>query len=466
LPVGYNSRFASPTIPIKGRNETEITLDLMGQMDTAFRVLDPKSFLGARMSVPARAGLNQAQGKDFFGAPIDTVGPSGIFSRTSQAVQDMFAPIGLGQAGLEALRSNIEETEGLVQPGEDRLGTTGIGVQATGVNLRAEQTGQLLDRIRAEVMQEMGIEESYEAIKAQDAPRANEIDAAVEARIGAELESRRETAEIRGQTTPQSQGFQAMETTRGTQETQQLVADANLNSGQWAGDVWRDDFQNRQRDFYNRREQIKEDFQIQFGDKEAPSGSVNAVLDVYFDVNIDDYVRADGTTDWGAFFDAQDAALRPLSGGDKARVMRFIHQYDTPTVTEFRKAQDVVDGFYSKPKYEGLSVEEGEQLDEFLNVTVEELQRRYLRMGVEFPLQTAIIIAAEESGLPEKLMGMAIQLGSRSARTWLINPDRDEWLIRNERLLAKFYPDLLERELSREQEAGLGEEAFEAIAAR
>ncbi|KKL93423.1 hypothetical protein LCGC14_1874840, partial [marine sediment metagenome] len=222
LPFGYNTDFASPNIPLTGRSGTQVTLDLMGQMDTAFRILDPKSFLNARVSVPVRAIESQRTGTDFFGAPINTVGPGGIFSRTSQLAQDLFAPIGPGQAGLELLRSNIEETEGLIQPGEARLGTTGLGVQATGLNLRAERTPQLLDRIRAQVMQEKGIEGRYEDIKAADAPLANEIDDEVEARIGQELELRRETAKIRGQITPRGQFFEEQEISRTGQQEEQL----------------------------------------------------------------------------------------------------------------------------------------------------------------------------------------------------------------------------------------------------
>ncbi|KKL54081.1 hypothetical protein LCGC14_2268980, partial [marine sediment metagenome] len=365
--------------PLTGRSGVQVTLDLMGQMDTAFRTLDPKSFLSARYSVPVRAGVSQLTGKDFFGAPIDTVGPGGIFSRTAQLAQDLFAPIGPGQAGLELLRSNIEEAEGLIQPGEARLGTTGLGVQATGVNLRAETTPQLLDRIRFEVMREKGIEGRYEDIKAADAPLANEIDDEVEARIGQELELRRETAKLRGQITPEGQFFEEQEISRTQQQEEQLSDDANLDSGLWSGDVWREKFRDRQRNFFNRREGLKQAFKIEFEEKEAPSGSVNAAIDAYFDVNVDDYPdpRNPGQTDWDAFFNAQDAALAPLSSSDKRRVMKFIRKSDTPTVTEFRKAEDVVDRFFKTPKYKGLSLQQGEEVDKVLYDMAPALQTRF-----------------------------------------------------------------------------------------
>ncbi|KKM83301.1 hypothetical protein LCGC14_1310830, partial [marine sediment metagenome] len=476
LPVGYNTNFAAPTLPIRGRGDTEITLDLVGQMDTAFRLLDPKSFLSARTSVPVRALENQRTGTDYFGAPIDTVGPGGIFSRTAQLAQDLFAPIGPGQAGLEGLRSNIEETEGLIQPGEDRLGTTGIGIQASGVNLRAEQTPQLLDRIRGEVMQEKGIEGSYEDIKATDSPLANEIDDEVEKRIGEELELRRETSKLRGQMTPQGQGFEAIEATRERQQVEQLADDAKLNSGQWSGDVWRGKYRTRQQAFFNQREAFKQAFRIEFEHKEAPSGSVNAAIATYFDVNVDDFAQPDGEVDWDGFFAARDAALKGLRSGDKQRVMTFIRKFDTPTVTQFRKAQEVVDEVFETPKYIGLSLKQGEEVDRVLNELVPRVQLEYQqRFRLELPRGDAVLSVVQSLTDPEVAQFLLINFGltvrgGRRGRTRgqavaisVVNPERDNILLENQELLAKFYPDILEKQLNREQEAELGEQAFAAV---
>jgi hypothetical protein len=505
LPIGYNRDFAAPDIPLVGRSGTEITLDLVGQMDTALRVLDPVSFVSARESVPVRTIQNQIAGTDFFGASIDDVGPGGIVSRTTQLAFDMFAPIGIGQSALELIRSNIEGAETIIRPGEDRLGTAGTLVQATGANLRAETTPQLLDRIRSDVMREMridpakinteyarltGIEDvstlghlrrgniqtaltgeptTYEKIKELDSPLKAQIDDEVENRVGEELELRQETAKLRGQITPESQFFEEKEILRAKQQEEQLANDAKLNSGRWPGDVWRDKFRDRNRDIFSQGEGLAQAFKIEFEDKEAPSGSVNAAIGAYFNVNVDDYPDVDnpGRTNWGAFFAAQDAALSPLSTQDRKRVEDFIHKFDTPTVKEFRGAQDIVDRFWDMPKYEGLSLKEGQELDKFLNVELEEFQRRTLRETRRtFRTRTAIIILADQIGLPEKLLIVALQLRRERFRERIVNPERDEFLIQNERILAKFYPDLLEQQLSRVQEAELGQEAFEAIAAR
>ncbi|KKM14317.1 hypothetical protein LCGC14_1707340, partial [marine sediment metagenome] len=62
LPVGFNTDFASPDIPIKGRGGVNIQLDLVMQQDTIFRVLNPQSFLSSRVSVPVGAARNQIRG--------------------------------------------------------------------------------------------------------------------------------------------------------------------------------------------------------------------------------------------------------------------------------------------------------------------------------------------------------------------------------------------------------------------
>lgn len=477
LPFGYNTDFASPTLPIKGRGGVDIELDLVMQQDTIFRILDPKSFLNARFSVPISTLRNQAEGTDFFGAPIDTVGPGGIFSRTSQLVQDLFAPIGAGQAGLEIFRNNVEESEGLITPGEGRLGTAGLGIQAGGVNLRAERTPELLDRIRAEVLRDRGIDESYDEIAANDLPLKAEIDAEVEERIGGELEIRGETSKLRGQQTPQSEGFEALEATRERQQVEQLSDDANLNSGQWAGDVWREKYAGRQREFFASREQIKEDFQITFDDRKAPPKSVNAAIDAYFDVNVDEFNLPDGTIDWDGFFDARDVALRPLSSTDRGRVKKWLRKFDTPTVTQFRKAQEVVGEVFETPKYVGLSLKEGEEVDRILFEIVPRMQTAQLRQGAELERGQAVMAAVSFVQDPDVARFLLTNFGPRLSvrrrrrrgRTItleapnVVNPERDEILIENQDLLALFYPDLLARQLSREQEAELGETAFAAV---
>jgi len=145
LPFGYNRDFASPNIPFTDRSGAQLMLDTVMQLDTAFRVLDPISFLTSRESVPVRAITNQISGTDFMDQPIDDVGPGGIVSRTAQAIEDTVAPIGLGPLVSRGIAAALPEGERILPPSEPRIGVGGEGIQATGLNVRARTTGALLD---------------------------------------------------------------------------------------------------------------------------------------------------------------------------------------------------------------------------------------------------------------------------------------------------------------------------------
>jgi hypothetical protein len=150
LPFGYNRNFMSPTLPIAAKGGLELTLDIVGQLDTAFRVLDPSGFLQSRESVPIRAFTNQTSARNFYDQPIDQSGPGGVYSRTVQAAQDMFAPIGFGQAGAEIIRQLAPETGTLIAPTEERIGIWGQLIQASGINVRGEIINDALKRIYPE----------------------------------------------------------------------------------------------------------------------------------------------------------------------------------------------------------------------------------------------------------------------------------------------------------------------------
>ena len=145
LPFGFNINFASPTLPFVGRGRNELLLDLAGQLDTVFKILDPISFISSRQSVPIRAIQNQFTGKDFFNQPIDEVGPGGFFSRTLQLLSDTLAPIGIGTSALQILRQQVPATQALIPPSEERGGTPLQIIQATGLNVKAASTKRMLE---------------------------------------------------------------------------------------------------------------------------------------------------------------------------------------------------------------------------------------------------------------------------------------------------------------------------------
>jgi hypothetical protein len=140
--VGYNSKFLSPQVTVAGRGEVPLYLDVVGQADTFFRwLLDPPGALTARYNVLPRAVVNQAQGHDFMGRPIE-----GLRDRTVQALDDLVLPIGPGYFS-DVVREQIPVTQDVLAAREPRLGMLGSMIQSTGLNLRAISTPDMLDRV-------------------------------------------------------------------------------------------------------------------------------------------------------------------------------------------------------------------------------------------------------------------------------------------------------------------------------
>lgn len=147
LGIGYNNRFVSPDVPgLRGRNNTPVTVDTMGQMDTALRFLDPVGAITSRFSVPARAAINQATGTDFYGRPLE-----GPVERGAQLASDLGMPIGGG---------SIAGALGVGPENEARLGTGGQLAQSSGVNFKAETNQMMEDRFAQQFAQQQGMEAS------------------------------------------------------------------------------------------------------------------------------------------------------------------------------------------------------------------------------------------------------------------------------------------------------------------
>ncbi|KKN01706.1 hypothetical protein LCGC14_1125110, partial [marine sediment metagenome] len=140
--VGYNNTFFAPVIPfVKGRNGQQVHMDMVGQMDTAFRwLLNPVDAFAARVNVIPRAGYNQVKGETFFGEKLDTP-----LKRITQLAVDLALPIGPTSI-VGAAREAIPEVQEFLPETEGRLGITAQLIQAGGVNLRGEPTIELLNR--------------------------------------------------------------------------------------------------------------------------------------------------------------------------------------------------------------------------------------------------------------------------------------------------------------------------------
>ena len=307
LPLGYNRDFASPAIPFAGRSGTELMLDIVGQMDTAFRILDPVSFLSSRESVPVRAGETQIAGEDFFGRPIDNLGPWGIYSRTAQLAQDMLLPIGVGVSVAEFARNAIPGADEVIGESEGRIGTAGLVIQATGSNVRGETTSMLLDRSASESgMNNLTTGEPAQKW-AELSPRQKDAVMIANPDLERELELRQETAVLRG--SKQAQGFQKLDQAGVDRINAEEALVQDLAQGKVIGGLngFRATYGKIQSDAAVMRSQIDEDFDLFKKDRELPKDPNQRALVQYYAV-FDEATRESTQLD----FDVLDEELAEL----------------------------------------------------------------------------------------------------------------------------------------------------------
>lgn len=306
--VGYNSKFMAPDIPIEGRGGTNVSIDLMGQLDTIFRLLDPKGFIEGRQNVIPRAVASQMSGEDFFGR--DLKGPK---ERVGQLASDLFEPIGMSQ---------IRGAMDVGPDGEGRLGNTGQAIQAAGPNLRAETNAQLKDRIAGEMFPG----ETWNSLsKTQRADVLRE-----NPEYAQELITRRDEAAELGNEYAVDQKDVADLTERLT--TEQKASDARLKSGEITYDQWVGDYYGRLDELGDIKGFIYKDNDIKPGDDKVLDGFYNALTEAK---------RPDGTYDR----DIIEDFLNGLSAKDEAHVKKEtgLIKLDTPEVRKFETARDRIE---------------------------------------------------------------------------------------------------------------------------
>ncbi len=345
LPFGYNTEFASPTLPFKGRGGAELTLDLAGQMDTAFRVLDPINFVTSRESVPVRAMVNQVSGTDFYGAPIDDLGPGGVVSRTSQLIHDLFAPIGVGGITEELVRQYIPGTKDVIPRGEDRLGLGGIGLQAIGVNVRAETTGRLLDRFA----EESGL------TKADGTPVENwadlepyqkkEVSSNVELQI--ELGLRSDVTIERQQL--KAEGFATLEDIDKERVVRGEALVVEFFDKSMDATTFRKEVTLLQNEISARKGQVDADFQLFKDTGKLPEDPNDRALVEYYNV-FDLAKRPSGVIDWSVQEQLENYYRKKWTDTQETYVDRNIGLTEWgPLMTEYKQAVELLDPYWELP---------------------------------------------------------------------------------------------------------------------
>ena len=159
IPIGYNNRFLSPDLPLITRSGEKATIDMLGQLDTAGRMLEPFQFINSRRGTTVSAFWHLGVGKDFYDRETDQWGH---FGRALQFVNDIAVPIGFGTSALALTQQAVGDTplpevsvrgQDIIREGatlgdvlpvsEQALGVPGLVAQASGENLKAPSRREL-----------------------------------------------------------------------------------------------------------------------------------------------------------------------------------------------------------------------------------------------------------------------------------------------------------------------------------
>jgi hypothetical protein len=297
--VGYNNKFFLADMGNIARNQAKMGIDLLGQMDTVLRTLNPLSFFDSRTAVIPRAVINQIQGEDFFGRNI-----TDVEDRAVQLITDLGMPIGLG---------NLVGAAGIGAENEGRLGTTGQLVQSLGVNLRAEPTHDFKNRYAQNDFgrdwDDLWQYEKNDLL--EEHPNLND-----------ELEIRREEAARNGNKYALTQlDFDEGQEIR---LKAQSVSDVDLENGMLTGRQWRDDYQIRQAQQLGASQQA-------FG-RDTITDPRNG-FERYLQI-VQRNLKPDGNPDWIQI----DLERKMLSVADQANLNVQLSSGKTPTVQRYRTA--------------------------------------------------------------------------------------------------------------------------------
>jgi len=181
----------------------------------------------------------------------------------------------------------------------------------------------------------------------------------------------------------------------------------------------------------------------------------------------EEFTDENGDVDWDAYEKRKAALLKKLPAATQAAVRnndKFKDANLNKVEKEFQKARAVVDKFYDTPKYKGLSLQEGEELDDLVENGVNRVQTLNIqKLGQPLGTAAALVIAAKEQGVNPKILRFALMFRKQSTKKAFMLDTRDNLLLDNQLILSRYYPDLLEQQLSRAEEAQLPNEVLNQL---
>jgi hypothetical protein len=123
---------------------------------------------------------------------------------------------------------------------------------------------------------------------------------------------------------------------------------------------------------------MREGLGVEFGEREAPEGTVNAALDSYFAIDLEDYIdKETRTPDWELFFSDRDAALSGLPDEQIPVVQEWLTRRETELRRDFRREFEVVieaSGYFRMREL--MATELGIGLDDIESMIVADLQKK------------------------------------------------------------------------------------------
>jgi hypothetical protein len=160
-------------------------------------------------------------------------------------------------------------------------------------------------------------------------------------------------------------------------ETRQSVEDSYV-SGRMTGSDYREQYGEAQSAEYFEIRGFREGLGVDFEDQgEAPAGTVNAALDAYYNIDLDDYRdKETRVPDWEAFFADRDASLAQVPEEFQPLVEQWLTRRETEVRRHMRtRFEDVVEPSGYFRMREEVAVTLGVSLDDLESQLVQALQK-------------------------------------------------------------------------------------------
>jgi len=316
-------------------------------------------------AAPSARLLDFIEGEDFLGYEVDIGRFVDDPRRLGDYAIDNFAPITL-DAFLQG-------------HGDWRQRTPQAIAEFFGLRTSPETAFEALEPVRNRVSQELyGLD--YDQLEHNRVARQRVND---HPSVVAVLEGRVRPIQDKRVQTAWDKYLEQAEGVRETYGTQKEELDAATRAGRMDGRTYRDEYGSVQSQEFGELTGLQKALGIEFAEGEIPEGTVDAALEAYFGVDLEDYIDPETKEpDWAAFFAAREEALVGLSDPDRADVDWYLRRHETELHRDFRRAFDEIitpSGYMQTREVVARGL--GINLDALKEIVINKLQERGLRVA-------------------------------------------------------------------------------------